>query len=213
MTIRSSRTLEFTVKTTDWLVLSKLALCPSSGYDLYTYFDQHGPYLGFRPTLSPIYRTLARLVERGYAEFDVEARTNAPDAKVYRVTSAGREALLAWAREPHTPSPRPQDPDFMVKFSYAGQFGREIAIDVLRRELAYRRAQKTAESDIGLRTGPLDPVPEIDVRWLGRLRRIGHARGYAATAAYIAWLELTLAELEAEETDETLTARELDSAP
>jgi hypothetical protein len=64
-----------------------------------------------------------------------------------------------------------------------------------------------------LRTGPLDPVPEIDVRWLRRLRRLGHARGYAATAAYIAWLELTLAELEAEETDETLTARELDSAP
>jgi DNA-binding PadR family transcriptional regulator len=199
------------VKTTDWLVLSKLALCPASGYDLHTYFDEHGPYLGFRPTLSPIYRTLAKLVELGYAEFDVEARTNAPDAKVYRVTLAGREALLAWAREPHTPSPRPQDPDFLVKFTYAGQFGRDIAIDVLRRELAYRRAQKVAEGDVGLRTGPLDPVPGIDVRWLLRLRRLGHARGYAATAAYIAWLELTLAELEAEETDEALVARELDA--
>jgi DNA-binding PadR family transcriptional regulator len=196
----------FTVKTTDWLVLSKLALCPSSGYDLHSYFDEHGPYLGFRPTLSPIYRTLGKLVELGYAQFDVETRTNAPDAKVYRVTPAGWEALLAWAREPHVPSRRPADPDFLIKFTYAGQFGRDIAIDVLRRELAYRRAQKTAESDVGLRIGPLDPVPEIDVPWLLRLRRLGHARGYAATAAYIAWLELTLAELEAEETDEALAA-------
>jgi DNA-binding PadR family transcriptional regulator len=199
----------FTVKTTDWLVLSKLALCPSSGYDLRSYFDEHGPYLGFQPTLSPIYRTLGKLVELGYAEFDVETRAGAPDAKVYRVTEAGREALMAWAREPHTPSRRPADPDFLIKFTYAGQFGRDIAIDVLRRELAYRRAQKTAESEVGLHVGPLDPVPEVDVRWLLRLRRLGHARGYAATAAYIAWLELTLAELEAEETDEALAATAL----
>jgi DNA-binding PadR family transcriptional regulator len=198
--------MRFTVKTTDWLVLSKLALCPASGYDLHSYFDEHGPYLGFRPTLSPIYRTLGKLVELGYAEFDVHARAGAPDAKVYRVTAAGREALVGWAREPHTPSRRPADPDFLIKFTYAGQFGRDIAIDVLRRELAYRRAQKTAESDVGLHVGPLDPVPEIDVRWVQRLRRLGHARGYAATAAYIAWLELTLAELEAEETEEALAS-------
>lgn len=188
----------------DWLVLSKLALTPASGYDLNTYFEQAGPYVGYRVSLSPIYRTLAKLEKNDFAEHSVEVRPTAPDAKVYRVTPAGRQALLAWARAPHEPSPRPMDPDFMVKFLYAGQFGRDIALDVLRRELAFRRAQKATESDVGLRLPPVDPVPEIDRAWATRLRRMTHARGYASTAAYIAWLELTLDELEAEDTEARL---------
>lgn len=194
------------VNAMDWLVLSKLALSPSSGYDLNTHFEQSGPYVGYRVSLSPIYRSLAKLEESGYAEHTVEVRVNAPDAKVFRVTEAGREALLAWARAPHEPSPRPMDPDFMVKFLYAGQFGRDIALDALRRELSFRRAQKAAEADIGLRvpSTAIDPVPEIDPEWARRLRRMTHARGYANTAAYIAWLELTLDELEAEDTESRL---------
>lgn len=190
----------------DWMILANLARHPSSGYDLRSWFEQHGRYLGIGASLSPIYRALGKLVERGLAEFDVEERTNAPDAKVYRLTPAGFDALLAWAREPHQPSPRPMDPNFMVKFTLAGQFGRDIALDVLRRELAYRLAQKVVEADIGLRTGPLDPVPELRVDWLTRVVRDAHARGYASTAALIAWLETTIDAYEAEEAAEAVDA-------
>jgi DNA-binding PadR family transcriptional regulator len=179
------------------IVLGVLARQPASGYDLRAWLEEHGTFLGYRISLSPIYRTLARLQACGYLTFTVEDRRNGPDAKVYRLTPAGRDAILAWARSPFTPSPRPMDPDFNLRFILAGQFGPDIAIDVLRTELDYRIKQKTG---VRLTPGPAaEPVPELDPDWCTEVQTLAHERGYASTAAYIAWLELTLARLDSSE--------------
>jgi len=187
------------LSTIDCLIMGNLARHPSSGYDLRNWLERDGRFNGYRASLSPIYRALAKLVEQSYVEFDVSERQNAPDAKVYRLTAEGRAALLAWAREPHEPAPRPMDPDFGIKFIFGGQFGRDIAISILRAELDYRIEQKKDIGTSGGSMGPMDPVPELDPSWAARVQTLSHARGYASTAAYIAWLELTLAQLEAEE--------------
>jgi len=185
------------LNTTDWLLLGFLAHRPSSGYDLRNRVETTGPYLGYSTSLSPIYRSLARLVDMGYARFDTEERNNAPDAKVYSLTETGRAVLKAWAETPHQPSSRPMDTEFTRKFLLAGAFGPRITLDILRRELDYRIEQKKVDAQ-PLYQDPdtLDPIPEIDRDWLLRIQRLGHARGYMSTAAYIAWLEVTIAELE-----------------
>ena len=190
------------MNTLDWFLMSHIARVPSSGYDLRGRTADGGQFVGVRASLTSIYRSLTKLEEAGYLSSQVSERDNAPDAKVYRLTPSGRRVLLEWARTPHEPSPRPMDPDFLVKYLYAGQFGRDIALDVLRRELEYRVRQKEIDGAQAASTGPLEPVPELDPRWVERLQFSAHARGYASTAAYIAWLELTITEFEAEELGE-----------
>ncbi|WP_155054441.1 PadR family transcriptional regulator [Streptomyces blattellae] len=179
---------------TEAIVLGVLARRPASGYDLRAWLDKHGVFLGYRASLSPIYRTLAKLQRQGCLQHHVEDRPAGPDAKVYRLTETGRQAVLAWARSPFTPSPRPMDPDFTIRFVLGGQFGKDIAIGVLRTELEYRLKQKT---DPDMRPDPAtDPIPELDPDWCADVQTLAHERGYASTAAYIAWLELALARLE-----------------
>jgi DNA-binding PadR family transcriptional regulator len=182
---------------TEAMILAVLARRPSSGYDLRGWFERTGVYLGWRSSLSPIYRTLAKLEADDLVVSETESRRNAPAAKVYRLTPKGREAILDWARSPYVPSQRPMDPDFGVRFMLAGQFGREIVLGVLREELAYRLKQKDDQGPPEpVRTTILNPIPELDPEWAAELDRLAHERGYASTAAYIAWLELTIARLE-----------------
>jgi hypothetical protein len=88
------------------------------------------------------------------------------------------------------------DPDFGLRFTLAGQFGRDIALDVLRRELADREKQKAEQGTPEPVPAMPDPIPELDPGWAMELDRLAHERGYASTATYIAWLELTIARLE-----------------
>lgn len=175
----------------DHVILGLLAMRRFSGYDLRKWLDGRGRYIGYGITLPQIYTRLAKLTERGWVSFDVEPREGRPDAKVYRLTDAGKEALWEWARSPYEPSPRPNDPDFMVRFLFAGQLDREIALTILRTELDYRLANfSSAELDLSGYDQP--QVDEMDTPWANRVRRRGHELGYANNAAYIAWLQLTI---------------------
>lgn len=191
---------EDTVKI-DFLILGVLARQPSSGYELNRWIRERGRYHGFKTSQSPIYRTLARLLKSGAIRFEVSESDLAPDAKVYSLTDVGRDLLLEWAHSPFVPSIRPMDPDFMQRFIYGGQLGRDIAIRVIRTELAFRLEQKANDAHDHRTPAGLSPsaIPELDPSWAERVHQFAHERGYASTAQYIAWLELTLAALEREE--------------
>lgn len=186
----------------DFLILGVLARQPSSGYELNRWIRERGRYHGFRASQSPIYRALARLLKTGAIEYEVSQSDLAPDAKIYNLTEIGRQKLLDWARSPFEPSIRPMDPDFMQRFIYGGQLGRDIAIRVVRAELNFRLEQKERDSRKDRSPVDLAPgaIPELDPGWAERVHQLAHERGYASTAQYIAWLELTLAALEREET-------------
>ncbi|WP_327144129.1 PadR family transcriptional regulator [Nocardia sp. NBC_01327] len=180
----------------DILILGMLSLRPLSGYDLGKWMDGPGRFIGYRVSLPQVYRTLGKLVDRGLVEFDVDARAGKPDAKVYRLTEAGRQAHLDWARSPYEPAPRPMDPDFMLRFIFAGMLGRDTAIAVLRTELDYRLAQVRTPTRVGELEGALAPIGEIDAGWTGQVLRAAHEQGRASTASYIGWLQVTLADFE-----------------
>ncbi|WP_330180994.1 PadR family transcriptional regulator [Nocardia sp. NBC_01503] len=180
----------------DYVILGALALGRYSGYDLRRWMEGSGRYIGYGVQLPQIYRRLGVLVDRGLVEFEVDPREGRPDAKVYSLTEAGRAALLEWARSPFEPSPRPMDPDFKLRFYFAGQLDREIAIDIVRTELEYRLKHDNLTAEAPSPTGYEAQIPDLDPEWARQIHIMGHEHGYASTAAYIAWLQLTLARLE-----------------
>ena len=182
--------------TPDYPLLGVLARGPASGYDLGKWLEADGYFLGRKASMTPIYRALADLLERGWVDTNNVSRDAGPDAKVHRLTVAGREALLEWASLPFTPALRPMATDFIVHLNFAGQLGPEFALPVVRTELEFRRNQRAAETPPRGRLAS-DPIPEIDPVWLNRLNFITHARGWQSTSLYIGWLETVEAELAA----------------
>ncbi len=175
----------------DYPLLGLLARRPSSGYDLGKWLRKDGLFLGRKPSMSPIYRALARLEELGWVEARTDPREFAPDARVYYVTPDGWRALEEWAASPFEPSPRPMDPDFMIRFNFAGQLGPEYALKIVETELDYRRKQRAAEREDEVLATDLDPFPQMDPAWLGRIDVLTRSRGWQNTSLYIGWLETT----------------------
>ncbi len=178
------------------VILGMLAVRPFSGYDVRKWMEGKGKYLGYGVQLPQIYRTLPKLVANGWAEYEVDPREGRPDAKVYRITGAGREELLAWARSPYEPSPRLTDNDFRLRFMFAGQLGPEFALDLLRTEIDYRLTHVGEPGWMDFHGAEAGLDTAVDGAWAHSVHLALHEFGYSAMASYIAWLQLTLARLE-----------------
>ncbi|MGW5645227.1 PadR family transcriptional regulator [Saccharopolyspora sp. NPDC003752] len=181
-----------------YVILGMLALRPVSGYDLRRWMEGPGRYIGYGVQLPQIYRRLGKLVERGWVGFEVDPREGRPDAKVYRLTEEGRAALLEWARSPYEPSPRPKDPEFTLRFVFAGQLGPDIALDLVTTELEYRLKHDVNPPALPSVAAYEPQIPELDADWAREVHTLAHEHGYAFSASYIAWLQVTKARLEAE---------------
>ncbi|MBB1509707.1 PadR family transcriptional regulator [Tessaracoccus sp. MC1756] len=179
----------------DYPLLGLLARKPASGYDIGKWLRSDGRFLGRRPSMTPIYRALGELLRRGWVTCTLDQRDAAPDAKVYRLTPAGRQALLEWAASPYEPAERPMAPDFTVRLQFAGQLGPTYALEIVRTELAFRQQQR-AEESTALASEDADPVPEIDSQWLQFIDATAKDRGWQSTSWFIGWLETTERQLE-----------------
>ena len=114
----------------EYAILGFLQYRPLSGYDLKKVFDNSVRH--FWPAdQSQIYRTLARLAEKGLVEQQVFRNVDHPDRKEYRITPSGREALRVWLLSP-LPS---QDVRIaaLVQVFFAGQLTDEQVLALLER--------------------------------------------------------------------------------
>jgi PadR family transcriptional regulator AphA len=101
-----------------------------SGYDLKKFFDTSVRH--FWPAdQSQIYRTLARMSEKGWVDIEVIPQEARPDRKLYHITATGREALQQWLT---TPLP-PQDNRSaeMIQVFFAGQLTDEEVLAMFER--------------------------------------------------------------------------------
>ncbi|MFD7919132.1 PadR family transcriptional regulator [Streptomyces sp. NPDC059740] len=177
--------------TFEYVLLGLLAMEPRSGYDLRRWLEQEGRFLRSGVHQSQIYRLLARLTERGWVRWETDPRDGRPDAKVHHLTPAGREALLAWAHSPYQPPSRLQDPDFAVRFLFAGMLDPDLPIALIDVELAHRRAQVARSRGRDRAMGFAEPVPEVDPGRARLLSELLHLRGAGEIDAWIDWLEHT----------------------
>jgi DNA-binding PadR family transcriptional regulator len=184
------------LRTLDVVLLGLLSTGERTGYDVRKWIDQHGPFVGYRAQTSQIYRQLARLVEQGWATTRTDPRDAAPDAKLYRLTDAGRSRFDAWVHSPYIPARRPLDPDFQVRMRFAGRTGPDKALELVRIELDHRRRQEES----GVAFDPTTVATDADAEeehWQHEWYTLQLERGHYMVRTLIAWLEATERRLEA----------------
>ncbi|WP_315914276.1 PadR family transcriptional regulator [Arthrobacter sp. lap29] len=187
------------------IILGHLVRTPMAGYDLHKWLNQEGPFFGYTPQPSQIYRQLTKCLDKGWVNLVIDHRNTGPDAKVYRLTDAGVATFKEWALSPHVPTVRPLDSDFQMRFLLTGILGPEVALKILSTELDYRRDQqrvKAYSDDLD----PEDAAIEVDATWHKELVRLGRERSYLLGTTYLTWLELTHARLTEQIADYAATA-------
>ncbi|WP_396668174.1 PadR family transcriptional regulator [Microbacterium sp. R86528] len=171
------------------VLLGLLGTKPFTGYELMKWLDTEGQFVRSNTHHSQIYRELGKMVRHGLIEFEVDPRPGRPDAKVYRITEIGREALLEWARSPYLPTSRFQDPDFVARFMFTVALDLDAAIAQIDAELIYRRNQVVVGRDRPRGLVGIAPIPEFDAAvsmWAGDRM---HGYGADSVDRWMDWLE------------------------
>lgn len=93
-------------------LLALLAKEPAHGYELKLALEQTFGQGYSSPNIGQIYVTLKRLEQDGLVRSQDVEQDNRPNKRVYELTAAGREQLVAWVQEP-IEGPRVRDEFFM----------------------------------------------------------------------------------------------------
>ncbi|WP_404311247.1 PadR family transcriptional regulator [Agrococcus terreus] len=165
-------------------ILGILRLHPATGYDLKRAFDTSVAHF-WSADQSQIYRTLDRLVADGAVEVEVQPGDGRPDRRVHAIAEAGEAELRAWIAAPAEPH-RPREP-FLARLFFADALGADGAASLLR-----ARREEALASLAALRA---IEVGGDDLA--AALRRATLANGVVHGEAELAWLDATLADLEA----------------
>ena len=178
----------------DFAILGFLNYGPLSGYDLKKVFDNSVRH--FWPAdQSQIYRTLARLEDKGLVEQKVLRGVDRPDRKEYRITPAGQEALRTWLLSP-LPSQAVRIAALIQVF-FAGQLADDQALALFERLAAEARAALALFDQIPppAAAGAAAPGPARE-RFFWQLTL---DYGQMSARMDLAWLETVIARLKAGE--------------
>ena len=119
-------------------MLGFLRYTPLTGYDLKKAFDVSVRH--FWPAdQSQIYRTLARMAERGWVEMEVIPQEERPNRKVYHITEAGQGELRRWLATPLPPDDHRLP--WLVQVFFSGQLDNEEILALFEREAGQLRAR------------------------------------------------------------------------
>jgi DNA-binding PadR family transcriptional regulator len=141
-----------------------LSMGPAHGYELRTRLENANMHNWADVQLNSIYASLKQLTRDGLIELVETTREgNRPPRDVYRVTTAGRAALLdllreAWA-QPHTPA-RPLDMALQFAFLMPSEEMREL----LARRIEILEARR---EDLDV----VDPTVQSPLPWLDAIVR------------------------------------------
>ena len=113
-------------------LLALLARGPAHGYELKQDLELMLGSAYPQPNVGQIYVTLGRLEKSGLIEGEDVEQSGRPNKKVYHLTDAGREALLAWF-ETTEDEPRVRD-EFFMKLALAPQTGLTDQIALINRQ-------------------------------------------------------------------------------
>ena len=172
----------------EYAILGFLQYSPRSGYDLKKIFDTSVQH--FWPAdQAQIYRTLARLAEKGWAEQEIVPQEDRPDRKLYHSTDSGRAALREWLVTPLTMEPH-RSPELIQVF-FAGQLSDDEALVIFERGAAIFRAMLAGYDRVPAQAQAyIDEVqsPRESFFWLLTLDM-----GMHMARAQLAWMEKVIA--------------------
>ena len=114
------------------LLLALLAKEPAHGYELKQALEQTFGSAYPSPNIGQIYVTLGRLEKDGLVRGEDVTQSNRPNKRVYELTPAGRDALLAWVDEP-SDGPRLRS-EFFLRLALAPLTGAADRIALINRQ-------------------------------------------------------------------------------
>lgn len=166
------------------LILGLLCLSPMTGYELKKHFDSSINHF-WNADKAQIYRTLAQLVDKGYATVRTVPQSNYPDRQEHHITPAGRQALRQWLGDGVARGTE-RDP-FMGQVFFAAELEREEIQDLL----ATRRdqTQSTLDDYLSQREG-IDMRAAADRRSFLMAATLDHA--IRQQVAEIEWLDAVM---------------------
>jgi DNA-binding PadR family transcriptional regulator len=113
-------------------LLALLAKEPAHGYELKTQMEQVFGQAYPSPNIGQIYVTLQRLERDGLVRSQDVVQTTRPNKRVYELTAAGREAVVAWMDRP-SEGPRVRD-DFFMKLVLSQLSGNSDRLGLINRQ-------------------------------------------------------------------------------
>ena len=190
----------------DHAILGFLKDRPRTGYDLKTAFDLTVRHI-WPADQSQIYRTLARLAQKGFIETEVVKQDRRLDQKIYHITQKGNAELLRWLSTPL--SPKAMRLPKLIQIFFAANLPDDEAlqcferfVDYYRRSISEMRAlpDKTLPyrsknpplpaKDLFFRTLPWEygiRLAETSLEWgedvIARLKRGDHLKGVRSEGA------------------------------
>jgi PadR family transcriptional regulator AphA len=173
------------MRTLDYVILAGLIRRPRSGYDLTRWMERETSHF-FAVGHSSIYPALSRMEREGLVRHEVVPSEKGPERKVYTVSEAGREALLAWAEKP--PTEKHVRDDQLVKALCYPYMPEERALALLEEEKT-RHEEKLAQYE-GYERELEDLFRDGGVSreaYLGT--RLTLARGLGVEKSYVEWCE------------------------
>ena len=166
------------------LILGLLCLSPMTGYELKKHFDSSINHF-WNADKAQIYRTLAQLVEQGYATVRTVEQSNYPDRLEHHITPAGRAALHEWLAAGPASSPE-RDP-FMGQVFFAAELEREQIRELL---LARRQQTQLVLDDYLFQREDIDMRAAADRRSFLMAATLDHA--IRSQASELEWLDAVL---------------------
>ncbi|TDD90596.1 PadR family transcriptional regulator [Saccharopolyspora karakumensis] len=97
------------------MILGLLSWRPFSGYELGKHLEREGRFIRSKVHLSQIYRLLSRMVDSGWASYEVQANDGRPDSKIYRLTETGEPPLSEPPRRRCRPRTQPRPRSWPVR--------------------------------------------------------------------------------------------------
>ncbi|GGL98667.1 PadR family transcriptional regulator [Glutamicibacter protophormiae] len=169
------------------LILGLLCLSPMTGYELKKHFDSSINHF-WNADKAQIYRTLAQLVDQGYATVRTVPQSNYPDRQEHHITEAGREVLNQWLSSGAARSPE-RDP-FMGQVFFAAELERDGIEQLL---IERRQATQYVLDDYLSQREGIDMRAAADRRSFLMAATLDHA--IRQQAAELEWLDAVLEHL------------------
>ncbi|GAB3662831.1 PadR family transcriptional regulator [Streptomyces sparsus] len=113
-------------------LLALLTRGPAHGYELKQDLEKLLGAAYPQPNVGQVYVTLGRLEKSGLIEGEDVEQSGRPNKRTYRITDAGREAVLGWFEET-TDEPRVRD-EFFMKLVLARQSGLADQIALINKQ-------------------------------------------------------------------------------
>lgn len=163
-------------------ILGILSVMPMTGYDLKTQaFDQSVTHF-WKADQSQIYRSLSKMEEDGWLDYELEVQDGRPNRKIYHLTNAGRAELERWLR---TEQPLPVNREaFLVQLFFGASLTNKELLDLVDRQRTLHAARLAGYEQI-----PMPPMGDPSLDRMRTLWRLTLELGMAIEQTHLDWLD------------------------